>query len=300
MNERLAHYRVKCVSDFKLAEPGSIHLENYVEQFGNHQKIAELQKRNAELIKQGLSLKNSEERSQIARQLEHSTMRAVFPYRYVRYGISIFGSARLSPTDPEFKEVSRIARGIVEATGADMYIGGGPGIMEAACIGLKKAKQKVIKSHRPKNNGLTINLAYEPYPNDYLDVTSPHDTFGTRLNEFADKGNGTVSWDGGIGTDLENSFVFQLQQEGHLESDYPIVLKRSMWEPIIARKIETMYHRRIANDQKPLMSEKDLFPTCMTNDPNEVIDVIGNQYKLWKQNVWDKLDKESQLLVMSS
>ncbi|MDG1966473.1 MAG: TIGR00730 family Rossman fold protein, partial [Flavobacteriaceae bacterium] len=50
--------------------------------------------------------------------------------------VSIFGSARTSPDDPQYQLATEIAEVIVKS-GLGIITGGGPGIMEAANLGAK-------------------------------------------------------------------------------------------------------------------------------------------------------------------
>ena len=63
--------------------------------------------------------------------------------------ISIFGSARTKPDDHYFKKTIEISE-MISKMGFGIISGAGPGIMEAANMGAKKAKGKSI--------GLRINL----------------------------------------------------------------------------------------------------------------------------------------------
>lgn len=294
----IPHYRAECVADFKLAKKGTVNLREYTESFRNAEKIKNLQKKLKEALTRGFSLESVENIATISRQLEDEISRALFPYRYVRYGTSIFGSARLEKGDPEFKEVTKITKGIVEESRVDIITGGGPGLMEAANLGLKKgadSRKKKQKRNGAKNNGILVKLPFEENPNSHLDATSSHSTFGTRLNEFADRSNSTISWDGGGGTDLENAYIYQLKQIGHVESDFPIILKRNVWEAIQEAKMNSMYHKRI---KRPLISSQDLNLIVFVDHPDDAIQEVLDHYEQWKKQVWSKLDQESREAIL--
>ena len=74
--------------------------------------------------------------------------------------ISIFGSARTKPDDLYFKKTVEIAE-MISKMGFGIISGAGPGIMEAANMGARKANGKSI--------GLRINLPFEQYTNKYVD-----------------------------------------------------------------------------------------------------------------------------------
>lgn len=302
MGKVIPHYRVECVNDFQHAQDGSINLQEYSENFQHAKKIKELQKELSQALQIGISLESTEKIACISRLLEHEVSRALFPYRYTRYGASIFGSARLQKGDLEFKEVTNISRGIVEASRVDIITGGGPGIMEAANLGLKQAKTPKTKrkGNISKNNGILVNLPFEKYSNNHIDIESSHSTFGTRLNEFADKSNSTISWDGGGGTDLENAYVFQLKQVKHLEEDFPIILKQEIWKKIQEAKMNAMYHERLAEQKQPLVSPQDLNLITFVNHPDDAIQEVLDHYKVWKKKVWNKLDDASQEIILAT
>ena len=303
MSEIIPHYRVKCVSDFTLASEGSIDLRKYAEEFKDQARIDELREEFCSLAALGVSPENAERIAQLSIKIAHEAARAVFPFRYVRYGTSIFGSARLCAEDPEFKEVTEIAKGIVSESRVDIITGGGPGVMEAANLGLKKgatARRRKGKANRAKNNGLLIKLPCEESANCHLDMTAAHSTFGTRLNEFADRSNSTISWDGGGGTDLENAFIYQLKQVGHVEADFPIIFKRSIWEMVQEAKMKAMYYSRVSENRKPLISPNDLNLIQFADHPDDAVQAVLIHYEDWKKRVWSKLDGESQEFLMAA
>ena len=299
----IAHYRPKCVADFSGADPGSVNLRQYAEDFADAQRIRELRERLDVILGAGIGLDTLEEVTMLTRKLDHEVNRAVFPYRYVDYATSIFGSARIAEDDPEYKEVVAIACGIVSEIPAHINTGGGPAIMAAASEGLKRAaelRRIQQKLNRARNAGLLIKLPSEEFPNQHLDIHSRHSTFGTRLNEFADRGNSAISGPGGGGTDLENAFLYQLKQVRHLEMDYPVILKGDIWRPIQEAKMEAMYHRRREEGKKELISPGDLDLMTFYDNPDDAIQMVLDHYERWKKNVWSKLDGESQEMVVRS
>ncbi len=303
MSMRIPHYRQECVANFMLAQPGSINLRQYALEFSDQEQIRQLEERFQKALNKGISFERSEEVADISRQREHEISRALFPYRYVRYGTSIFGSARLAKDDDEFQQVKQISRGLVSESWIDIMTGGGPGIMEAANEGLKEGARKRNakgKTSRARNTGLLVNLPFEEQPNAHLDIHATHATFGTRLNEFADRSNSSITWDGGGGSDLENAFLFQLKQVGHLEADFPMILRASAWEQIHDQKMRAMYHQRITDRRKTLVSPKDSELVTFVEHPDDAIQLVLDHYTGWKRNVWSKLDDESQQLIMTT
>lgn len=302
MANKIAHYRPKCVEDFKNATDGSINLVEYAEKFADSKKINTLKSNLAELLtSEKFCPEVLEQTSLISRKINHEIERAAFPWRYVNYETGIFGSARLAPDSPEFKEVTQISEGLVNESRIGIITGGGPGIMEAANLGQKngtKKRQANGKKASTKNRGLLIKLPFEESANDHLDIHDPHSTFGTRLNSFYDLMNSGISWDGGGGTDLENDYGYQLKQVGHLESNFPLILKRSAWEDVQQVKMDKMYYDRRKNGVKELISPEDLKQFTFVDNPDEAIQVVLDHYKNWVKGVFNKLDLESQKMVL--
>ena len=74
--------------------------------------------------------------------------------------VSIFGSARTSPTHPYYKTTEEIAAKLVRH-GYGVITGGGPGIMEAGSKGAFEQGGKSV--------GLNIKLPFEQHSNLYID-----------------------------------------------------------------------------------------------------------------------------------
>ncbi|MFQ5346039.1 MAG: LOG family protein [Mariprofundus sp.] len=78
------------------------------------------------------------------------------------FAITIFGSARLQPSDPYYETARQLAKKLAEDD-FNIITGGGPGIMEAANRGASEGKSHSI--------GLNIDLPREQHPNTYQDVS---------------------------------------------------------------------------------------------------------------------------------
>ena len=79
----------------------------------------------------------------------------------VEKGVSIFGSARTAPDDPQYQAATEVARLLGEA-GFSIITGAGPGIMEAANKGARLAGAPSI--------GCNIELPFEQGANPYVDT----------------------------------------------------------------------------------------------------------------------------------
>ena len=77
-------------------------------------------------------------------------------------GVTIFGSARSPPGNPDYARAEEMGRALAKA-GYAVITGGGPGDMEAANKGALEAGGESV--------GLAIELPYELKPNPYLTRT---------------------------------------------------------------------------------------------------------------------------------
>src|SRR5215212_963822 len=80
----------------------------------------------------------------------------------VTRGVTIFGSARTSPEDPQYKAAQETAALLADA-GFAVITGGGPGIMQAANRGAFEANGLSI--------GCNIELPFEQRANPYLTLS---------------------------------------------------------------------------------------------------------------------------------
>ena len=130
--------------------------------------------------------------------------------------ISIFGSARTKSDDLYFKKTLEIAE-MISKMGFGIISGAGPGIMEAANMGAKKANGKSI--------GLRINLPFESHTNKYVDedYLLRFDYFFIRKLMFQKYSQGFIVMPGGYGTldELFNALTLIQTKKSKL---FPIIL----------------------------------------------------------------------------
>ena len=140
-------------------------------------------------------------------------------------GVSVFGSARTSPVDPDY----RLARAVARRLGRDGFAiitGGGPGIMEAANRGARDAAALSV--------GLPIEMPFQEKVNDYLDIPLRFHYFFTRKVMFLRYAAAYVIFPGGFGT-LDELFELAALIRTHKVHSPPVVLvRRSYWEPLVA------------------------------------------------------------------
>lgn len=143
------------------------------------------------------------------------------------FRVAIFGSARIEPHDPRYKQIYELAR-MIAGKGIDVVTGGGPGIMEAANKGHKEGrKEKKVHSF-----GLNIALPKEQSANKHLDIQKDFERFSERLDYFMYLSNVVVVAPGGVGTMLEFFYTWQLVQVKHI-CNIPIILLGTMWPDLI-------------------------------------------------------------------
>ena len=179
--------------------------------------------------------------------------------------VSIFGSARTHPDNPNYKLAVDIARLLTEE-GYGVITGGGPGIMEAG--------NKGARLYGGKSVGLNINLPFEQGHNEYIDPDKNLDFryFFIRKVMFVKYAQAFVALPGGFGTMDELFEVMTLVQTGKI-SKVPIILVGSeYWGGLKDWIKNTMLGQE--NNINPI--DLDLMP--ITDDPIEVVKIIRDFY----------------------
>lgn len=138
--------------------------------------------------------------------------------------ISVFGSARTRPEDPDYAIAEEVARKLVAADFA-VITGGGPGVMEAANKGASEAGGVSV--------GLGIELPFEQGLNQWVDVGINFRYFFARKTMFLKYSQGFIVLPGGMGTFDELFEALTLRQTGKVTS-FPVVLMgTSYWTGLI-------------------------------------------------------------------
>jgi len=180
------------------------------------------------------------------------------------YRVTIFGSARISEGDKEYRDVYEIAKGLA-AEGFDIVTGGGPGLMQAANSGSKSV------SNGGQSIGLNIKLPHEQHSNPWLDIKEEFDRFSGRLDAFMAISDAVVVAPGGIGTLLELFYSWQLVQVQHL-CETPIILFGEIWTSLLLWLETEVLPRH-------LFERKDMHSIFHVMEPSEVVDLIVKIHK---------------------
>lgn len=181
----------------------------------------------------------------------------------VRRGVTIFGSARTAPDDPQYRAAQEVGRLLAEA-GFDVITGAGPGIMEAGNRGAKEGGGYSV--------GCNIELPFEQGHNPYVDTLVNFRYFFVRKTMFIKYSVGYVVFPGGFGTLDELFEALTLIQTGKLYQFPVILFGRHYWAGLI-RWLET----RVLGEGKIGPGDVDLM--LLTDDPHEAVDAIAQAYE---------------------
>lgn len=177
---------------------------------------------------------------------------------HVERGVSIFGSARTHPDDPQYEQAMEVSRLLAEA-GFAIITGAGPGIMEAANKGAKAGGGKSV--------GCNIELPFEQGANPYVDTLINFRYFFVRKTMFIKYSNAFIIFPGGFGT-LDEAFeALTLIQTGKIYQFPVILFGRHYWAGLI-RWLQS----RVLTEGK--ISAGDLDLMLLTDDPREAANAV--------------------------
>lgn len=172
--------------------------------------------------------------------------------------VTVFGSARMSPTDPFYKTAVTLAKSLAKNKLA-VITGGGPGIMEAA--------NKGAADGRGISVGLNIELPFEQKGNRFANIPVNFHYFFSRKVCFVKYSIAFVFMPGGFGTLDEFYEVITLVQTQRIPR-YPIILiGHSYWDPLIEFMKSSMAKNGYINAD-------DIDLVTVTDEPQEALDII--------------------------
>ena len=144
--------------------------------------------------------------------------------RKVGPAVSIFGSARTTPGDPDYVMAQKLAHRCVEC-GYAVITGGGPGIMEAANRGASEAGGISV--------GLNIELPFEQKPNSHIGTLVSFRYFFCRKVMFVKYSSAFVILPGGFGTLDELFESITLIQTKKIKPFPVILVDRRYWDGLL-------------------------------------------------------------------
>jgi hypothetical protein len=176
----------------------------------------------------------------------------------VQRGVTIFGSARTAPDDPQYQAAHEVGRLLAEA-GFDVITGAGPGIMEAGNKGARQGGGYSV--------GCNIELPFEQGSNPYVDTLVNFRYFFVRKTMFIKYSVAFIVFPGGFGTLDELFEALTLIQTGKLYQFPVILFGRHYWAGLI-RWLQT----RVESEGKISPGDVDLM--LLTDDPREAVDAV--------------------------
>jgi hypothetical protein len=177
--------------------------------------------------------------------------------------VTIFGSARSLPNDKYYKIAEETAATLVH-NGYAIITGAGPGIMEAANKGAKKARGDSI--------GLNILIPTLQRPNKYVTRSLEFKYFFCRKVMFAKYSKALVAFPGGFGTLDEFFEVITLVQTKRMEPLPVILVGSKFWRGMIHWMKSTLLPYGMIE-----LSEMGIFD--LVDTPKQVVGAINKFYK---------------------
>jgi uncharacterized protein (TIGR00730 family) len=172
--------------------------------------------------------------------------------------VSIFGSARTSPEDPNYIKAQETTRLLAEA-GYAIITGAGPGIMEAANKGAKEGGGLSI--------GLNIEIPMEQQSNNYVEKLLSFRYFFCRKVMFVKYAHAYVIFPGGFGTIdefFESITLIQTQRAAR----FPVILvDHDYWEGLVSWLRKTLLKTN-------KISQTDIEIFQIIDDPKEIVTAI--------------------------
>lgn len=181
----------------------------------------------------------------------------------VRQAVSIFGSARTLPSNKYYKIAEETASRLVKS-GYAIITGAGPGIMEAANKGAKRAHGQSI--------GLNILIPTMQKPNKYVTRLLEFKYFFCRKVMFAKYSKALVAFPGGFGTMDEFFEAITLVQTKRIEPFPVIMVGSEFWGGMIRWMKDTLLPTK-------MIAKSDLEIFSVADTPQEVVAAINKFYK---------------------
>jgi hypothetical protein len=177
--------------------------------------------------------------------------------------VSIFGSSRLLPTHKYYKLAEEVAY-LLAKEGYVIITGSGPGLMEAANKGAKKAKGYSV--------GLNIQLPLQQEPNPYVDTLLDFRYFFIRKVMFVKYAKAFVIMPGGYGTLDEFTEALNLIQTLRIPKFPVVVFGKDYWKGMLDWLKDTVL-------QNDCLTKEDMKIFTVADKPEQVVKIIRDFYK---------------------
>jgi uncharacterized protein (TIGR00730 family) len=178
-------------------------------------------------------------------------------------GVTVFGSARIAPDDPQYRLAQETAELLAKA-GFAIITGAGPGIMEAANKGARLVGGRSI--------GCNIELPFEQGANPYVDTLVNFRYFFVRKTMFIKYSVAFIIFPGGFGTLDELFEALTLIQTGKIYQFPVILFGRHYWAGLVR-----WLQARVLSEGK--ISPGDLDLMILTDDPQEAASAVISAYE---------------------
>lgn len=176
--------------------------------------------------------------------------------------VSIFGSSRMKPNHKYYSLAEETAY-LLAKEGYAIITGSGPGIMEAANRGAKRAGGLSV--------GLNIQIPQEQKPNQFVDILLDFRYFFVRKVMFVKYAKAFVIMPGGYGTLDEFTEAINLIQTQRIPKFPVVLLGKDYWQGLIFWLKDMV----LASGN---ISKEDLDIFTIVDNPKEVVRAIKKFY----------------------
>ncbi len=181
----------------------------------------------------------------------------------VEKAVTVFGSARVGPDEPQYAAAQETARLLAEA-GFAIMTGAGPGIMEAGNKGARLGHGRSI--------GCNSELPSQQGANPYVDPLINFRYFFVRKTMFIKYSSAFIIFPGGFGTLDELFEALTLIQTGKIYHFPVVMFGRHYWAGLVR-----WLHARVLQERK--ISPGDLELMLLTDDPAEAAKAVIDAYE---------------------
>jgi uncharacterized protein (TIGR00730 family) len=264
MEESVSHGGV---APFQEAADPDVHHEDPRAPLGIEQLVAQLKETADKLIRDHANRGDVKLLNTALKELRYA-FKVFGPLRQ-RRKVTVFGSARIPPDDPAYRQAVEFGRRIAEA-GFLVITGAAAGIMEAGHVG----------ASRENSIGVNILLPFEQSANPVIagDAKLMHlKYFFTRKLLFVKESDAIALFPGGFGTQDEGFEVLTLMQTGksHL---FPIVMVDEPGGDYWRRWLDFIEGVLL---KRRLISPEDLALFKLTDSVDEAVSEVLNFYRVY-------------------